>query len=310
MKKILLLIALMAMTATASAQILGEGKVFSGNLDVLVIPKQFTYDGKPLLFMVGNGTVSVLNDNIEKVREFEVVGTSGYEGQKLNTETNEWVTTEYESFLAQIWCMDGDDNSYACYDDDANLSQTLFNTDEKFEYIRMDYDGEDVSEHDSDGDGVMDRRSIYRSNRIGFSIVQEDGTVLQSVKGDYDDDFMVLKMDGKVYLVAEREGENDENYAVFFLIDKKANSIKQVNMLPSMKVRPSVADRDQQVTVDLEGDAREIQVVNAAGQTIKRIPVGEGQRQVVFNTRGLNSGVNMVHARGKGKDVTRKFIIK
>lgn len=271
MKKVYLFIVFMAMAVTASAQILEEGKKFYGGIDDFhLIPKQFTYEGKTLLIFKQNGIVSTYNSDFEKIHEFE-----------------------FEGSIAGFFFMDADDNSYPSYEADSrlNLSQTLFNTDEKFEYIRMDSSDED-------------------DEREGFSIVQEDGTVLQSVKGDYRREFMVLKIDGKIYLIAETENEYYEGYMVFFLIDRKTNSLKQVNSLPGLRIRPTIADRNQQVTVDLEDDAREIQVVNAAGQTIKRIPLGVGQRQVTFNTRGMSSGVNVVRSKGRNADASQKFIVK
>ncbi len=317
MKKIYLLIALLTMTATANAQVLGEEKMFLGDGDLRYIPKQFTYDGEPLLLLVDEDRwiVSVYNGDIEKVREFEGPKYEYVsESQELNTETNEWVTTsKYSasySAIARVCPMDADDNPYPCHDDEVYLTQTLFNMDEKIEYISIDYE-KSISDYDYDNDGVIDHRTIRRGEKCaGFSIVQEDGTVLQSVKGDYGDYFMLVKIDGKVYLVAGTEYEDGDKYTVFFLIDRNSSSVKQVKSLPGIRVRPSVADRNEQVTVELEDDAREIQVVNAAGQTLKRIPVGEGQREVNFSTRGLNSGVNVVRANGRNRQTSRKFIVK
>lgn len=323
MKKIYLFIAFVVMTATASAQVQDERKLMESW--PVVISAEFTYNGKPLLISgssSGEGLdekriITIYNDDIEKVHEFEITGCRieyTEESQKLNTETNEWVTTDSYQYvfnsLPEIWFTDADGNSYVEDDDYDNMTQTLFNTDEKFEYIRFDYDKsvETVTwEKDRDGDGVIDYRTVRRGGKcIGFSIVQEDGTVLQSVNGDFDSNICVWRINGKMYLMME---ENSTDGYSFFRIDTNASSVKQVAMIPGMRVRPSVADRDAQVTVELEDDAAEIQVLNAAGQTVKRIPVSDGQRQIVFNARGLNKGVNMVRAKGRNS-VSRKFIVR
>ncbi len=320
MKKIYLFIAFVVMTATASAQILEEGRKLIPHFPV-VVPAMFSYTGQPFLYYnnknwgVKNSIITIYDATFEKVHEFEIdYHEYEYESQMLNIETNEWVKidgfTDYTYSVPDVWFIDADVNS--AIDDggeDVYPTQTLFNSDEKFEYIRLEYDDTpSVYEYDYDGDGVMDHRTIYRGNNcIGFSIVQEDGTVLQTIVIDdfefdamMDDEFHLYKINGNFYLT---EGN------IVFLIDKKTNNIKQVNTLPSMKISPSVADRDAQVTVELEDDAAEIQVLNAAGQTVKRIPVSDGQRHIVFNARGLNKGVNMVRAKGRNS-VSRKFIVK
>lgn len=238
-----------------------------------------------------------------------------------NHYTGEWETTNTNTYtngwIEEMLGIDYDENTYP--DDECYLTQTLFNTDEKFEYIRWEYDDNATDiydERDRDGDGEIDFRYVkYGGACTGFSIVQEDGTVLQTINCNESDGLWLVKINGKRYLIGDELISKDENGNqtwgdVWYRIDPSTNSVKRIEAPMGMVVRPAVAGRNSQVTVELDGDAREIQVVNAAGQTVKRIPVGEGQRQVTFNTRGLGSGVNVVRATGRNAENSRKFIVK
>lgn len=216
-----------------------------------------------------------------------------------------------------------DDLSYYNYDNYGGdntrtyLTQTLFNTDDKYEYIRKNYEEvtETWDERDYDDDGEIDYRVIrYNYQMKSFSIVQEDGTVLQTIPGTSTPDLM--QINDKRYLVVENEEENANGGYVYtytyYLIDSKSNQIKRMDIEMPMSVRPSVTDRNGQVTVELgeQSDAKEIWVVNGAGQTVKRIPVEKGQKQVVFSANGLNKGVNVVHASGRNAQASRKIVVK
>lgn len=280
MKRFYLIAALLSMTLMANAQLQDTGKSLTERYQY-VTPRQFTYGSKLFIYTMtkeGDGenmktTFTIYNDDIEKIHSFVASGD-----------------IEDPDFMNY--------DEYSGPEEGFRISQTLFNTDEKYEYIRYEY--ENNSEE----------------KPHGFSIVQEDGTILQTIRSTNEiSNVAILKLNGKLYLdVAEIIGE-DSNWGyiltdVFYRIDQKANSIKRIDTPMGMVVRPAIADRNEQITVDLDSDAREIQVVNAAGQTVKRIPVGEGERQVTFNTRGLGSGVNVVRATGRNRQASSKFIVK
>ena len=338
MKRFYLIAALLSMTLMANAQLQDTGKSLTER-QLYVTPRLFTYEKNIYLntkTTEGEGqnektTFTIYNDEFEKIRSFVV---SGYKhiykySDRYRKYTDEGIPTEvwidgssrefYEGKIVDPYLTDYDE--YSGPGEGFFISQTLFNTDEKYEYIRYEYDDnavEVVYESDRDGDGITDYRTDQLGGkRIGFSIVQEDGTVLQTIKTKNDPIYLwILKFNGKLYLVAqEKAGQTSNGGDILthsiYRIDQQANSIKQVDMdIDAIKLFPRVANRNEQVTVDLESDAREIQVVNAAGQTMKRIPVSVGQRQVTFNTHGLNSGVNVVRATGRNQQASSKFIVK
>ena len=97
------------------------------------------------------------------------------------------------------------------------LTQSLFNEDDKFEYLFETIEVKETSkyERDRDGDGVTDE--VTRSNSAvesGLEIRQDDGTVL--VRHDYADlnnvmgtEAMLYRVGGKTYLVIEENGYMD-----------------------------------------------------------------------------------------------------
>ena len=68
---------------------------------------------------------------------------------------------------------------------------------------------------------------------------------------------------------------------------------------------------DDNITVELgeSNTAKEIEIINASGQLVKRIPIAKGQKSVTFGAQGITRGLNMVRASGDKNNVT-KIIIK
>ena len=201
------------------------------------------------------------------------------------------------------------------------LNQTLFNDDEKFEYIVpiIEESTPYVHEYDRDHDGIVDRWETMTSFRSsGFYVKSEDGTILQTIKyedGYYGDVFQIFKINGKVYTsssVYKEVGDRWEYATIIYEIDKQSNAIKKVATHTGMKVHPTVANPSEPITIELgeDTDIHEIHVVNAAGQTVKRIPVNEGQRQVVIKSQGLSQGMNIINATGPQQKYNSKIFVK
>lgn len=225
----------------------------------------------------------------------------------LDTYIEEWSTTSSyssrERMVYSIEFWDLDNNAFL--ESSITLTQTLFNTDNKYEYIMGIWDDskETINENIY---GSSNSRTVTHGGLVGFRIMSEDGSVIQEIRANIDnyiEGFFVIRIGGKLYLLVEQE-EGD----VFYLIDHEANSVKKVAAIPGMNVRPRVAERNKTITVELgEGsNAREIQVVNAAGQMVKKIPVAKGQRQVTFSTEGMGRGMNVV----RGGKNSCKIIVK
>lgn len=135
----------------------------------------------------------------------------------------------------------------SCPDEPIVFTQTLFNTDEKFEYIESIYEATETRyEYDRDNDGEPDRRKIYHDwKSVGFRIMSEDGKVLQTISCD-DASSMegyIYKLNDKIYLVLNNY---DAEETVFYKIDQQATRVTRVKAMPaSAKLIYSLDGRQQ-----------------------------------------------------------------
>jgi len=199
LQQLFVLAAFVAAPMTMNAQV-GEGKAVPGELVHQFIPKAFTYDGKNYLY-----------------------------GRKSNREDNTTAMTIYNDELEVVKSFTLPDGSFGCYfldlDDNSTpekafeITQTLFNADEKYE-------------------AVMPLKD-ERGKTIGFRVVSEDGTELQSITFDvtdpylWDDDFTVMKINGKFYMLFEVDSKSESvTYTIFYSINRQTNEIKAVKNIP------------------------------------------------------------------------------
>ena len=199
-------------------------------------------------------------------------------------------------------------------------TQTLFNTDEHFEFLCPHYGEEFIISPD----GVHFKTHIVRLE--GYDIINEEGEVLETIRcadgesvGFYNpyshsmetNTHMLLWFDGKLYLRFMTTNSVGENKLRFYRIDRQMQKIEPVASVP-FSVRPTVMERGQEIVVELDegSNAREIEVVNALGQTVKRVPVAAGQREVRINSADMGSGMNFISTRTTEGQGTVKIIVR
>ena len=156
-----------------------------------------------------NGTLSLilLGYNMEPIGEWESVG-SGSE--------NPYDLIEYLSFV------DLDDNSYPS--PRFFFTQTLFNSDEKYEYLIAAYEGGDeVEEYDTNGDGINDYRRISHGKKKGYNVVSEDGSILYKIDFEIEN---IIRLGGRIYLVSY--AEEDDDMVTFWSLDGDPDAVTQV----------------------------------------------------------------------------------
>ena len=124
-------------------------------------------------------------------------------------------------------------------------------------------------------------------------------------------DNQIFKLDNKYYLEVYEFIPYEENRYHLYYISQSQGFTEVDTPLP-ISVFPSIANRGQQITVELgEGNnATEVTVVNGLGQVIKRVPVQEGQRQITIPTQELNSGLNVVNTRTLQGQGSCKIIVQ
>lgn len=174
------------------------------------------------------------------------------------------------------------------------LSQTLFNDDEKYEYV-------------VEGIGSL-------------QVVSEDGTVLQTL--DYPENVEVYSDNIDVFIIGDNkylqilsyEDADGKKYRYFYKINKSGDPSKVSIATAPMRVSvsPRVAECSQDITVVAEGSGlREVIVTNAAGQVVYSTKAADGENTVRINSRHLSSGLNVVSVKGAdGKDENCKVIVK
>lgn len=209
-----------------------------------------------------------------------------------------------------------------------NATQTLFNNDEKWEFLRPIYTESvyNTRERDRDDDGEIDYKEItYRDRLKAYEIVSEDGNVLSSFlvpEGDYYDPRLIL-WDGETYfgICVEKKIEEDdytedylyEEYMVIYSIDKNASSVKKIASTPAMRVSPALAERNSTVNVTLDAETvkngGELIITDSNGRTVGRSHVEAGQTSVPVTTDRMGSGVYNITLTEKGQKVENARII-
>ena len=179
------------------------------------------------------------------------------------------------------------------------LTQTLFNDDEKFEYLI------------EPGYGTPTE----------LKVVSEDGTVLQTLKYPagvkvYRDEIDLFVVGSNKYLrIGVSVDENGNEYMNLYKINKDAKDPSKVSIATApmrVSVSPRMASRNQDINVVAEGNGvREVIVTNAAGQVVYSTKVAAGENNVRISSRRLSSGLNVVSVKGAdGKEENCKVIVK
>ena len=257
MKKFFLFLAL-----AISSSVFGQTLVKTYDRDnyFYFIPKVFAYQEKPCIYVNQGYDEAIMKDIVIFDENFEVI-------KRISTlEAKRVEFYDFDTFA--------DDNSFY-------LSQTLFNNDEKFEYITL----------------IENKSGDYS----GLQIRSETGDVLSTVtfnKAYNYFDLQVFKMKSKVYLFVVAKGD----YLTYiYRIDKETSTVQKVKTVEGINIMPRMPKRHEAVTVELDDvsdEAREIQVVNGAGQMVDRIIVPAGQKQVQLNSAHMSPGINVINVKG------------
>ena len=112
------------------------------------------------------------------------------------------------------------------------LSQTIFNNDDKYEYIMPVYKPYSMyEERDEDGDGTIDTKDTRSGmNIVGFKIVSETGNVLSTVNFEegfevYDLKFDLILINGKRYLSITGNSSYPKRVYYIYSIESEAASV-------------------------------------------------------------------------------------
>ena len=328
MKQLLALMLLACSTATLAQT---EAKrIYGRYLSLKAVPQAFTLEGNAIFYLIfddgkSSGTQSsftILDENLQEVNTF---GYNHYIKYKVVTERRKDYTGDWETSIDEYEELIGIGEIELCdwrttYADNQGfyLSQNLFNDDAALEYIVPFYDSNKAisTEADFNGDGIVDyKQTRYGADIVGFSIVSENGSILKSIQfgdgitGDNYFEPAIYLTGNKCYLSFDCRDETG-SFTLFYSIDRNTSAIQQVAKHKGPSVSPRIADRSENISVSLEeAEAREVQVVDAAGKTVLRLPVKPGQQEVNIPAHFLSRGVNIINVIGSSKNPT-KVIVK
>lgn len=211
------------------------------------------------------------------------------------------------------------------------VSQTLFNTDEDFEYLMPKYvlsNGGEMSQDETtwgDEDRVITTRTVCTSEKTqvvlaGFQVVSSDGNVLHDL--NFDADFVssdnpskiyVLSIGSKTYLVFTGY-KNGSEYTAFYLVNREATNVQKVGVVKGgMSVIPTIANSNTPINISFNDDNKDgskIKLYSTTGSLLQQqwVPAEERSTQI---TIGNNPGVYVIERMQTGEPLeTRKIIIK
>lgn len=196
------------------------------------------------------------------------------------------------------------------------ITQTLFSTDNKYEYIRpILQQSSYTSEYDRDYDGEVDEiTTYYDSKELGFEIVNEDGDVLQSIRYESPVDysyFALVAINDKYYWVVGMEGEEYDYIEEWYLFQSGSSTdLKKVQAPVGVTARPAMAKRHQNITIETTGEEknRQVNIVDASGKSVWKQIIPAGQKSIRVNASKLSKGLNVVNVDGK-KEQSVKVIV-
>lgn len=229
-------------------------------------------------------------------------------------------STNYPIDLAYI----GLDEAYIIADyDGLLLTQTLFNDDEKYEYLIPDITSvaeKLYSEEDRDGDGVIDYRT-FKYVPKSCNIMNSDGELVGTLnfQDNFDTDyFKLIHWSGKLYFQSETETKIDGKWEYtqhFYLFERNTTSLKKIETPAMFRIAPQITKRYEAVEVEIAEEASrnggELVVTDMNGRTVytQTVPVGESTMKLhVYN---LASGVYGVSYITNGKRIdSSKLIVR
>lgn len=204
-----------------------------------------------------------------------------------------------------------------CLDiDDIVLSQTLFNTDDLYEYVIPVFEGVSVS-YQNEYEKVEGRQV----RTTGLQVINENGSVVTDVRfpegyyGQLQPECDLYIMGETYYLFVDAQTKNDnENVSLVFEVNPRSASINMVGAPIGMRVSPTTPQRGADVTVDLGAAAGEncrVNVVSVSGNTVISAVVEPGAESMSLSTSRLDRGMYIVTVSdGNSSREATKIIVR
>lgn len=225
----------------------------------------------------------------------------------------EWITygdVEEDTYYrgpVGIEYMDYDAN--IAFDENTSCTQTLFNDDDKWEYIVAKYgpvekDPGNYRSWDRNENGiVLMRNSVENQPCVGIDIKNEDGDIIASISTNIDWYYDIYKIGGNIYL-----SFYDGDY-VFYKYDRQSTEIKEVTR--SEAKRANVRVNGRSITVEADGkDVDEVELFDMGGRKMAS-SARKGAGHLNLNAGNAADGVYSVALKKRGRLVgAQKIVLK
>ncbi len=229
-----MLMALSVMPVSAQS---ATPKVIQSVSSLICTPKQFRYEAQSSLVTISEdkSSANIYDANLDLARSFTLqLNTTPILNVSQQYVNGQWVDCGGSSMIYDCGHITYYDYDESDEGDNCDFTQTLFNNDEKYEYIVpvVDPNAEEVDfEQDYDGDGVPDYRSVRRGVVTGLKVINEDGTVITTLVGN-SYTLRVCKYGNKFYLITT--SQDPATYSTtynFYAIDKGASGVHIVKRI-------------------------------------------------------------------------------
>lgn len=213
--------------------------------------------------------------------------------------------------VGHIYFYDYDTNELS--GNELYLTQTIFNDDDKWEYILPKFGpvektvGEWSIEGTDSGLGVKLRRYVSeRQECIGSIIYNEDGNEI----GRLDVIYRVgsfYKVGGLYFIRTETETDDGHYGEIFYKYDRTTTSVKKIAQSTGKSARIAVDGRT--ITVDADGsDVDEAVLYNMTGS---KVASARGGKNLTINADGMPGGVYNVATKNGGRITgAQKIVLK
>lgn len=217
-------------------------------------------------------------------------------------------------------------DNFQCENNVFQVSQTLFNDDEKFEYIvpkvKLVASTQDQTNTDPstgpNNEEIQRKTLVSKESQVamvGVQVVSEDGSVVKDIDFEsfdgtvYMSTAYVITIGKNTYLAFDVNGNT-----IFFKIDRTTSSIKKVEKVcGALQVFPSIVNKGNVINVDFGKDSKndsEISVFSASGAKVKSVKVSAGQKGAQF-ILNVPAGMYIVNKTSqKEASEARKIVVK
>ena len=240
----------------------------------------------------------------------------------------EWEITENTNYIEPfaISLRELNNNPYGeTYNEDGlSCTQTLFNSDEKYEYAFPKYSfTEGKYEEDRDGDGDVDYiHSYWYAKYDGFDVISEDGNIVlsytfdQAASTDKDEAYFDIYIWGeKTYICIDSYDDTNNMWLnEFYSFDRNTSQITRVadnNAL--MRMIPAMPRKNTSVTVELSEESvkegGQLIVTDMNGRKVHSTIVGVNQTSVRVPLHRMSSGVYNVTLTNNGERIENSKLI-